>query len=595
MSMTVGTLAGILDLDSKPFDTKLAASGSKMGGLTNIAKKVGDHVGLALTGGAIAVVGGLAQLGNDFNDAFKRIRVASGETGPALDGLNQSFKNLLATRPESMDVVADAIAKVHQKVGLVGKPLEDLSRQFLQLSSITGTDLTANLDSGTSALNAWGVAAENQPTTLDELFRITQATGISFADLTAQLASGQPVMTAAGLGFEESAALIGMLAKNGLSASDVMPSLSKGLAVAAKEGKSAGQLIGETFAKIKDSPNDVTAAGDALAVFGAKAGPKMAELIRSGKLGYDDFMETILTGTDTIGKAATDTTSFGGKWKMMMNSMRVTFEPVATKVFGGLTKFMTFLSTHQPIMIAFAGIIAGLMVAAFVAWTVALFTAGGALAFLISPITLVVLAVAALIFAIYMLVTHWSEVWAAIQAGAGAAAEWIVARWEAFIGFVTGLPGRVGSAASGMWDGIKDAFKSAINWVIDHWNDFSITLPSVDTHIPGVGKVGGWTLDTPNIPRLHSGGVVPGSFGQEVPTILKAGEMVRTAGQEAALQSQLASSGSHTSTFAPVIDMKVYLSGKATQDDAAMLRRAVVAGINKAAIRGQRVDARAVA
>jgi len=34
------------------------------------------------------------------------------------------------------------------------------------------------------------------------------------------------------------------------------------------------------------------------------------------------------------------------------------------------------------------------------------------------------------------------------------------------------------------------------------------TLPSVDTHIPGIGKVGGWTLNTPDIPLLAAGGII---------------------------------------------------------------------------------------
>lgn len=67
------------------------------------------------------------------------------------------------------------------------------------------------------------------------------------------------------------------------------------------------------------------------------------------------------------------------------------------------------------------------------------------------------------------------------------------------VGFVAGLGGRIAGAAAGMWDGIRNAFRSAINWIIDRWNNFSI---HVDTHIPGVGKIG---FDTPNIPRLHSG------------------------------------------------------------------------------------------
>jgi hypothetical protein len=69
-----------------------------------------------------------------------------------------------------------------------------------------------------------------------------------------------------------------------------------------------------------------------------------------------------------------------------------------------------------------------------------------------------------------------------------------------------------------MFNGIKEAFRSALNWIIDKWNGLSWSIPGVDTHIPGVGKIGGFTLSTPNIPRLAKGGIVTR------PTLLWAGE-----------------------------------------------------------------------
>ncbi len=94
------------------------------------------------------------------------------------------------------------------------------------------------------------------------------------------------------------------------------------------------------------------------------------------------------------------------------------------------------------------------------------------------------------------------------------------------------LPDRISSAASGMFDGVKDAFKAAINWLIDKWNDFSITIGGgsfLGQDIPEM------TLDTPNLPRFHDGGIVPGRPGQEVLSILQAGEQVLTADQQRAI------------------------------------------------------------
>lgn len=86
---------------------------------------------------------------------------------------------------------------------------------------------------------------------------------------------------------------------------------------------------------------------------------------------------------------------------------------------------------------------------------------------------------------------------------------------DVIVGWFGSLPGRIRGAVSGAWDGLKDAFKGALNWIIRKWNDISFTFPTVrmfgDTY-------GGWTLDTPNIPELAKGGIV------SKPTIALIGE-----------------------------------------------------------------------
>ena len=78
------------------------------------------------------------------------------------------------------------------------------------------------------------------------------------------------------------------------------------------------------------------------------------------------------------------------------------------------------------------------------------------------------------------------------------------------VGFVKGLPGRITSAVSGAFDGLKNAFRSAINFIIDGWNNLSFSIPGFDPPGPGP-SFPGITISTPNIPRLASGGVTTGA------------------------------------------------------------------------------------
>jgi hypothetical protein len=277
------------------------------------------------------------KLGSDFDDAFDKIRVQTGATGKNLEALQGDFKTTLSQVPSSMDDVSTAIGTLNAKLGLTGKPLQDLSVQFLNLSHVTGTDLAKDIDSATGLFNQFGVATQDQGTKLDELFRVTQHTGISFADLSTQMSDSGTVLRGVGLDFEQSAALIGLLAKNGLQAADVVPAIGKALATAAKDGKPAQDVFRETFDAIKNAPSDTAAAGDAVAVFGAKAGPKFAALIREGKLGYEEFTTAISSGGDSINGAAADTADFAEKLDLLKNKVLVALEPAVSSAFDTMT------------------------------------------------------------------------------------------------------------------------------------------------------------------------------------------------------------------------------------------------------------------
>jgi hypothetical protein len=113
--------------------------------------------------------------------------------------------------------------------------------------------------------------------------------------------------------------------------------------------------------------------------------------------------------------------------------------------------------------------------------------------------------------------------WAGIKGDTSATISTIVNAFNSFIGFFTALPGRFSAAAVGMFDGIKDAFKSAIDWVIRGWNSLRFTMPGIDTGIPGVGTIGGFSVGVPSIPLLALGGdlasagsVIVGDRGPEM-------------------------------------------------------------------------------
>jgi phage-related protein len=94
--------------------------------------------------------------------------------------------------------------------------------------------------------------------------------------------------------------------------------------------------------------------------------------------------------------------------------------------------------------------------------------------------------------------TAWNDVYHAI-------ADPIVKAFNAVVGFITGLPGKIAKIAAGMWHGISDAFKDTINFMIDLWNRLHFTLPKAS--FLGV-HLGGETIGVPHIPHLAQGGLI---------------------------------------------------------------------------------------
>ena len=101
--------------------------------------------------------------------------------------------------------------------------------------------------------------------------------------------------------------------------------------------------------------------------------------------------------------------------------------------------------------------------------------------------------------------TTWTTVTGYITAPFVAAWQAIARGWDSVVGAIAGLPGRIASAASGMWNGILAAFRGMVNGIIDIWNGLHFQLPKVNV---GPIHIGGETIGVPHIPHLAQGGLI---------------------------------------------------------------------------------------
>jgi phage-related minor tail protein len=324
--------------------------------------KIAGTAGVAVVATAIAAFTGFAKLGESFDSAFDTIRTSTGKTGDDLAGLEDAFKTTFASAPVSMDDTATAISGLNQRLGLTGQPLSDLSTQFLNLSRVTGTDLTSSISSITRVFGDWGVATGDQSSTMDEIFRASQATGTSIDTLTGSVVQFGAPLRQMGFSFEDSLALIGKFDKEGVNSELVLGSMRQALGKMAKAGEPTQETFSRVVESIKNAGSTSEANAKSMELFGARAGPDMAAAIREGKFDIDGLFQQISGGSDTINQAASDTDDWREKLKVLGNKAMVALEPLATKVFGAIG---TAIEWATPYLITFASWISDVLPKAF--------------------------------------------------------------------------------------------------------------------------------------------------------------------------------------------------------------------------------------
>lgn len=322
--------------DARGLSSTLSQAESRLGGF---AGRLG---GVAATGvaafGALAVGAGAAlfKVGSDFDAAFDTIRIGTGATGEALEGLEDSFRNVARSTPSSLGDVGTAIADLNTRLGLTGEPLEALTEQFLDLSRITGTDVGGNVANLTRVLGDWGVAVEDQAGAIDAVFRASQATGATVDTLGSQVVQFGAPMRQLGFSFEETLGLLGQFEREGVNTELVMGSMRIALGKMARDGEPAIETFERVTSEIAAAGSASEANALALELFGARAGPDMAAAIREGRFELGDLLTTIADGSETITGVADETASAGEKFAELKNRALVGLEPVASRVFDSI-------------------------------------------------------------------------------------------------------------------------------------------------------------------------------------------------------------------------------------------------------------------
>ena len=339
----VVNLAGSID---PSLGKSIESAQKKISGLNVKALAVGAAVGgIAVATGKAVVEAGkyLKDLGSQFDEAADAIRIGTGATGDALDGLLDDFDEVYKSVPTTMEDASKAIADYNTRLGLTGSQLQEISKQALQVSDMLGDDLGGVIEESSQAFQQWNIDADNMGGAMDYIFKVSQSTGMGFTDLMSNMQKFGPQLQEMGYSFETASALMGQLDKAGVNTEEVLSAMKKSVGALAKEGISASDGLAMYYEQIKNAGTAAEAASIASEIFGTKAGSTMAAAIRDGTLAVGDLTESLLENGETIAGAAEDTYDFAERLQIMKQGLEVALKPMANTVFDGLNKFMPVL------------------------------------------------------------------------------------------------------------------------------------------------------------------------------------------------------------------------------------------------------------
>ena len=339
----VVNLAGSID---PSLGKAIESAQKKISGLNVKALAVGAAVGgIAVATGKAVVEAGkyLKDLGSQFDGAADAIRIGTGATGDALDGLLDDFDEVYKSVPTTMEDASKAIADYNTRLGLTGPQLQEISKQALQVSDMLGDDLGGVIEESSQAFQQWNIDADNMGGAMDYIFKVSQSTGMGFTDLMSNMQKFGPQLQEMGYSFETASALMGQLDKAGVNTEEVLSAMKKSVGALAKEGISASDGLAMYYEQIKNAGTAAEAASIASEIFGTKAGSTMAAAIRDGTLAVGDLTESLLENGETIAGAAEDTYDFAERLQIMKQGLEVALKPMANTVFDGLNKFMPVL------------------------------------------------------------------------------------------------------------------------------------------------------------------------------------------------------------------------------------------------------------
>lgn len=287
--------------------------------------------------GISAAIQGFKDLAKFAGEAYKEVDAgadaivkATGATGTDAALLEESYKNVAKEVKGDFETIGAVLGEVNTRFGYTGTNLEDATKQFLKFADITGTDAKTAVGDVSKALKAAGMNDKEYTTLLDQMTVASQKSGVSVSKLTEGLTKNGATFRSLGFDTKNTIAILSQWEAAGVNTETAMKGLQTASRNWAKDGKDAREEFEKAMEDLANSPSDVERSQKAIEIFGSKAGPELADAVKTGRTEYGDFVNDLEKSQGVVNATYEQTQD--------------AFDKVAVKIQDVKTQFYEFVS-----------------------------------------------------------------------------------------------------------------------------------------------------------------------------------------------------------------------------------------------------------
>jgi len=245
--------------DLKAFSTsqqnlirQLQASGRKM-------KAVGRSMSMSLTAPIVGLGAAATKTFATFEQSMAKVKAISGATGSAFKDLEGTARQLGMTTRFSASEVSELMLN-YSKLGFSAGEIQKITGATLDLALATGEDLAQSAEVAGSTLRAFGLEADQMQRVTDVMAKSFSSSALDLGRFSDSMKFVAPVAKAANISIEETTAMLGVLANNGIKGSQAGTALRRIISEIGATGKPVNQALKElasTGLNLADAKDEV--------------------------------------------------------------------------------------------------------------------------------------------------------------------------------------------------------------------------------------------------------------------------------------------------------------------------------------------------